>query len=75
VKGCEILPFDLDESSLAASILAELSRTGTKIGPFDPLIAATAIAYKRPLVTNNFKHFQRVVNLGFGLELENWADP
>jgi len=48
---------------------------GQQIGHLDPFIAATAIANDRPLVTNNTKHYQRIVDLGFPLELENWREP
>jgi tRNA(fMet)-specific endonuclease VapC len=75
LDGCEVFPFDVQESVLTASILAELIRTGQQIGHLDPLIAATAIENDRPLVTNNTKHYRRIVDLGFPLELENWREP
>jgi predicted nucleic acid-binding protein len=65
----------VQESVLTALILTELIRTGQQIGLLDPFIAATAIANDRPLVTNNTKHYQRIVDLGFPLELENWREP
>jgi predicted nucleic acid-binding protein len=61
------LSFDVQESILTGSILAELIRTGQQIGPLDPFIAETAIEADRPLVTNNTKHYQRVIDLGFRL--------
>jgi tRNA(fMet)-specific endonuclease VapC len=60
---------------LAGRILAALSRTGQNIGDLDPFIAAIAIVNHRPLVTNNQKHYQRIVDLGFPLALENWRNP
>ena len=60
---------------MTASILTELIRTGQQIGQLDPFIAAPAIANDRPLVTNNTKHYQGIVDLGFPLELENWREP
>ncbi len=36
---------------------------------FDLLIAATALAHDRTLVTNNLDHFNRIPEL----QLENWA--
>jgi tRNA(fMet)-specific endonuclease VapC len=73
VEGFELLPLYGEEAALAGRILGELTRTGQEIGPMDPYIAATAIENKRPLVTNNTKHYQRIVELGFALELENWC--
>jgi len=75
LEGCEVLSFDVQESILTASILAELKRTGQQIGPLDPFIAATAIEADRPLVTNNTKHYQRVIDLGFPLQIVNWRNP
>jgi tRNA(fMet)-specific endonuclease VapC len=69
---CEVLPLDVEEADFTASILAGLIRSGQQIGPLDPFIAATAIECGRPLVTNNTKHYQRVVEVGFPLEFENW---
>lgn len=74
LDGCEVFPFDVQESVLSGVILAELIRTGQQIGPLDPFIAAAAIECGHPLVTNNTKHYQRIVDLGFPLELENWRE-
>jgi tRNA(fMet)-specific endonuclease VapC len=68
----EVMPIESEEAVLAGRIFGALTRSGQKIGELDPFIAATAIQAKRPLVTNNLKHYQRVIDLGFPLELENW---
>jgi predicted nucleic acid-binding protein len=75
IGGFELLPVGGDEGILAGRILGSLMRTGERIGPLDPFIAATAIESRRPLVTNNIRHYQRIVDLGFSLELENWRNP
>jgi tRNA(fMet)-specific endonuclease VapC len=75
VENCEVLSIDVEEAVLAAEMLAVLTRSGKKIGALDPFIAATAIQAERPLVTNNMKHYQRIADLGFPLELENWRKP
>jgi tRNA(fMet)-specific endonuclease VapC len=54
----------------AASIRAQLKQKGTPIGPFDLLIAATAVEYDLVLVTNNLSEFLRVD----GLKCETWFD-
>jgi len=64
----EIFPFANAEAKTAADICAELMEKGTPIGPYDILIAATALANNAILVTNNTKEFKRVKKL----QLENW---
>lgn len=51
-----------------ATIKNDLRSKGQLIEDADLLIAATAVAYSLTLVTNNTKHFNRVINL----EIENW---
>lgn len=48
---------------------ASLARRGEPIGTFDTPIAAHALSLGVTFVTNNAKHFGRVV----GLKTENWA--
>jgi tRNA(fMet)-specific endonuclease VapC len=64
----KILPFGIDEVRCAASIRANLEKKGTPIGPYDVLIAGTALSNKGILVTHNTKEFERVE----GLQLEDW---
>ncbi len=49
-------------------IRATLEKAGTPIGPYDLLIAATAVAKDTILVTHNTKEFSRVS----GIRLEDW---
>lgn len=58
-----ILPFDRDCARQAAIIRADLERKGRPIGPFDVLIAGTAMANKGTLVTHNTQEFGRIKNL------------
>jgi len=62
------LPFGVKEANTAAEIRAELERKGTPIGPYDFLIAATALTDNHTLVTHNTKEFQGVDNL----KLTDW---
>ena len=64
----EVLTFGEKEARCAALIRADLEKKGTPIGPYDLLIAGTAVAYQGVLVTNNTKEFNRVQDL----KLENW---
>ena len=65
----EIVPFDDSMTEIYGRIKAYLELTGQKIGFNDTLIAATVLARKGILVTNNVKEFSRVD----GLTLEDWT--
>lgn len=62
------LPIDEPCADAAAHIRHDLAVKGTPIGPYDLLIAATAIAYSLTLVTHNTREYARVT----GLRLEDW---
>ena len=64
----DILPFGDDEAGYSAKIRADLEKKGTPIGPYDILIAGTAMAQKAKLVTHNIKEFKRIN----GLEVVDW---
>lgn len=68
----EILNITSAEARLAGQILAGLDRQGLPLGVIDPIIAATAILYRLPIITGNERHFQRIQSLGFDLEIGNW---
>ena len=63
-----VLTFDSNVAMTAAKIRAELSRSGTTIGPFDLLIAAEAIRSGLTLVTSNLAEFRRIPTL----RVETW---
>ncbi|MEM6644123.1 MAG: PIN domain-containing protein [Bacteroidota bacterium] len=63
-----ILNFKSQDATKAAEIRNHLRSLGTPIGPYDFLIAATALASELILVTSNEKEFLRVPNL----KIENW---
>lgn len=63
-----VLSFGEREARAAAVIRVQLEKKGTPIGPYDLLIAGTAIAHASVLVTNNEKEFSRIPNL----ETINW---
>lgn len=48
---------------------AALTAKGRRIGDFDEMIAAHALALGAVLVTDNVRHFSRVA----GLKIENWV--
>ena len=64
-----ILPFTVDDAICAGSIRAQLEKQGTKIGPYDVLLAGQAISKNLTFVTHNTGEFNRVPNL----RLEDWV--
>jgi tRNA(fMet)-specific endonuclease VapC len=63
-----VLPFGREEAKLTADIRAKLEKKGTPIGPYDLLVAGTAVSNNAVLVTNNVKEFSRIPKL----KIENW---
>lgn len=63
-----IVPFGQSEAKCAAGIRIKLERQGNPIGPYDILVAASAMANNSTLVTHNQKEFERVE----GLKVEDW---
>jgi len=68
VTAVSILPFGLYEAGSASQIRVDLEKRGLPIGPYDVLIAATALANNATLVTHNAKEFGRIKEL----KIEDW---
>jgi tRNA(fMet)-specific endonuclease VapC len=68
VSSVQVLAFGSKEARSAARVRADLEAAGTPIGPYDVLIAGTALANGATLVTRNKREFQRVA----GLSVESW---
>ena len=68
IAAVRILPFGIKEARCSARLRADLERAGNPIGPFDTLIAGTALAHGATLVTRNTREFSRIRNL----PLANW---
>jgi len=68
----EVLEQNVPSSEAAGRIYADLERTGQPIGRADPMIAGIAIHHGLTLVTGNTEHYQRILDLGFPLVIENW---
>lgn len=64
----QVFAFDRQAAKQTAKVTAALWSAGTPIGDFDVQIAGHALSLKRPLLSHNAKHFQRVS----GLELIPW---
>lgn len=68
ISRINISSFGSPEAKVAAMIRANLEGKGTTIGPYDTLIASTALSNNAILVTHNTKEFRRVK----GLSIEDW---
>ena len=68
VNVVKVLPFSIEEARASAAIRTQLEKKGTPIGPYDVLIAGTAIANQGTLVSHNLSGFNRVR----GLKTEDW---
>lgn len=68
LSGILILPI-FEAIDIYAKEKARLRKKGTPVDDFDLLIGATSVAYNLILVTNNFKHFNRITNI----QLEDWT--
>jgi tRNA(fMet)-specific endonuclease VapC len=63
-----LLPFTTEDARAAGAVRAALRRRGRPIGPYDVLLAGSALARGLTLVTANTAEFERVA----GLLLEDW---
>jgi predicted nucleic acid-binding protein len=72
VPELEVLVVDATIADLAGRIHADLELAGRPISWIDPMIAAVALVHDLTLVTGNTAHYQRIVDLGHSLRLDNW---
>jgi len=69
VEAVAVVPFDQPAADRFATVAASLAGRGEPIGTFDTLMAPHALSLGLTFVTNNTRHFERVV----GLRTENWV--
>ena len=69
ISQVPVMPFDDAAASKFGEIAAVLSASGVSIGDFDTMIGAHALDLDATLVTNNVRHFRRIV----GLRVETWV--
>jgi tRNA(fMet)-specific endonuclease VapC len=67
-----VVPLDVDVARTHARIWALLEATGARIGPYDMIVAATALAKGYDVLTLNTKEFERVP--GFTVHRPEWQD-
>lgn len=68
LRHINILNYSQKCSIASASIRAELKTLGCLIGPYDILIAGTALAENMIMVTSNGKEFSRIPHI----RIEDW---
>jgi tRNA(fMet)-specific endonuclease VapC len=71
LQDLQELPFEHEDAHAAAAVRAALAKRGTPIGPYDVMIAGTALRHGLVLVTSNGDEFERIS----GLTVEDWRKP
>lgn len=69
IQQLPVLPLSNNVLKRFGQLKAELRRIGQPVADFDLLIASVALSENLILVTNNTRHYERIV----GLQLENWT--
>jgi tRNA(fMet)-specific endonuclease VapC len=69
-KTFEIIPAGTESAEIFGILKADLEKSGNPLDDFDLIIAACAMTYNLTLVTNNYRHFERID----GLKLANWSE-
>ena len=69
VESVKVVAFNERAADRFGAVATSLDRRGVPIGTFDTLMAAHALSLGLTFVTNNTRHFARVV----GLKTENWV--
>lgn len=68
VQQIKIVPFCSECAIATATIRSTLKNAGLLIGPYDSLLAGTALAHTMIMVTSNLKEFKRISEL----KIEDW---
>jgi tRNA(fMet)-specific endonuclease VapC len=72
IQLANVLDWDTQAARAYADIRYSLIRSGRTINELDMMIAAHALSSGATLVSNNTRHFRRIVP---PLKLENWTEP
>jgi tRNA(fMet)-specific endonuclease VapC len=68
LQDLRVLAYEPEDATATAAIRAALAKRGTPIGPYDVMIAGTALRRGLVMVTSNGSEFERIN----GLVLEDW---
>ena len=69
-KSFEIIPSGSESAEIFGMLKSDLEISGNPLDDFDLIIAACAMTHNLTLVTNNYRHFERID----GLKLANWSN-
>lgn len=69
LEHIEVLPFSSPCAAASALLRAQLKQAEIAIGPYDILIAGTALALDLIVVTSNLKEFKRLSEIA----VEDWS--
>lgn len=70
LKQIQVIPFSDSSARAAASVRADLKNSGQPVGPYDILIAGTAIAHDLIVITSNINEFKRIPTIS----IEDWRE-
>lgn len=68
LRHIHVVPYSPKCATFSAGFRARLKTLGSPIGPYDILIAGTALAHDMTIVTSNDSEFNRITEL----TIENW---
>jgi tRNA(fMet)-specific endonuclease VapC len=68
LRDLQVLPFTQEDAAATAAVRAALAKRGTPIGPYNVMIAGSALRRGLVMVTSNGDEFGRI----HGLILEDW---
>ncbi len=68
-NSLEIIPIGKESAEIFGMLKSHLEKSGNPLDDFDLAIAACALTHNLTLVTNNYKHFERID----GLKLASWC--
>jgi tRNA(fMet)-specific endonuclease VapC len=68
LQDLQVFPYEPQDATATAAVRAALTKRGTPIGPYDVMIAGTALRRGLVMVTSNGSEFERI----HGLVLEDW---
>lgn len=71
IKHIHVVTYSPQCAIASAMVRATLKSQGLPIGPYDVLIAGTAIAHQMTIVTSNINEFTRIHNVA----IEDWRNP
>jgi tRNA(fMet)-specific endonuclease VapC len=70
LQDLQVFAYEPEDATATAALRAALAKRGTPIGPYDVMMAGTALRRGLVMVTSNRREFERIQ----GLVLEDWRE-